>query len=79
VLIDEFSTFTVNSQRSSEGGGSNIKIAGHPATVTTENDVVVAEGSGGDDEGVLKAYTSSTEETQIAIKLLTALIPKFSH
>jgi len=73
-------SFSVTAQARSEGVQQSLTIGGHPAVITKANDVVVGQSHNVDEPGVLKAYTSgSTSEEQIAVRLLTALIPKFSH
>lgn len=81
VMVAEFETegFSVNAQKASEHGGTDLTIAGHPAAVTKENDVVVSTSSSADTPGILKAYTIGGEEEQIAEKLLAALVPRFAH
>jgi len=82
ILINELTTdsFSVTAQGHSEGIAQTLTIGGHPAVITRENDIVVAEGHNSDEPGILKAYTSgSAAEEQVAVRLLTALIPTFSH
>ncbi len=81
IMVAEFGTegFSVNAQKASEHGGTDLTIAGHPAVVTKEDDVVVSTSNSADTPGILKAYTIGGEEEQIAEKLLAALVPKFAH
>jgi hypothetical protein len=82
IPVNELATesFSVTAQGQSEGIAQSIQIGGHPGIITKSSDVLVGESQDPSQPGILKAYTSGdSTEQQIAIKLLTALIPKFSH
>jgi hypothetical protein len=82
IPVNELTTdsFSVTAQAQSEGVAQTLQIGGHPGIITKSSDVIVGESQDPGTPGILKAYTSGdSTEQQIAVRLLTALIPKFSH
>lgn len=79
IPVAEFSTFDVTSQKTENGGGTDITVAGHPGAVLHDGDVVVSETKSAASGGVVKAYTSTAEEQAAAKKLLAIVVVHFAH
>ncbi|MGI8867757.1 MAG: hypothetical protein ACR2F6_02605 [Mycobacteriales bacterium] len=73
IIVSLYSTFTVQSQASTNSGSKIVKIQGHPAAITGGGAMIVALGNSASAPGVVKFYTSDPQEQAIGRKLL----PKF--